>query len=117
VFRIRIILIADPDPGFYLNANPDPGSGFRILYPEQGSVLSKIKNKNKNSSFSYTFLVFLNYNTKELMQNLNLVNSYKLGHEINKKIEFFYFLCYFKATGSGSGNRISNTDPDPGWPS
>jgi len=48
VFRIRISLNADPDPGFYLKADPDPGfylnadpdpdpepdSGFRILDPK-----------------------------------------------------------------------------------
>jgi len=47
VFPIRISLNADKDPGFYLNAgpDPDPDSGFLILDPDQRSVLPKILNK------------------------------------------------------------------------
>jgi len=41
VFRIRISLNADLDPGFYLNADPDPDSGFWIPDPDQRSFLPK----------------------------------------------------------------------------
>jgi len=34
VFRIRISLNADPDPGFHFNADPDPESRFRTLKTE-----------------------------------------------------------------------------------
>jgi len=56
-------LYADPDSGFYLNADPD--SGFQIMV--QGL-------------FS-TFFVFIDiYNCKELIQNLNLLKSYKISY-------------------------------------
>ena len=41
VFRIRISLTADPDPGFYLNAYPDLDFGFRIPDPDLRSFLHK----------------------------------------------------------------------------
>jgi len=43
VFRIRLSLNGDPDPGFYLNANPD--FGFRILI--QGLFSPNIKINGK----------------------------------------------------------------------
>jgi len=58
-FRIRTSLNADPDPdpGFYLNTDPD--SGFQILI--QGLFCQKIKINGKFpkiSSFSGTFFAF-----------------------------------------------------------
>ena len=41
VFRIRISLNADPDPGFYLSADPDSRSGFRIRDPDPRPFLPK----------------------------------------------------------------------------
>ena len=58
-FGVRTSLNADPDPGLYLNADPDLCSGFQILDPDQRSVLQKNLNKFKikknNSSVSNTF--------------------------------------------------------------
>jgi len=41
VFRIRINLNGDPDPGVCLNADPD--SGYRILDPDPMYFLPKIE--------------------------------------------------------------------------
>jgi len=43
VFRICTSLNADPDPGFYLNAdpNPDPDSRLQILDPDPRPFLPK----------------------------------------------------------------------------
>jgi len=51
VVRIRISLKAVPDPGFYLNA--DPNSGFRILDPKNRNNLKII--------IFFLFLAFLFY--------------------------------------------------------
>ena len=59
VFRIRISLKADPDPGFYLNADADPDYGFQTLI--QGLFCLKIE-ININFvfivEFSNTFFAF-----------------------------------------------------------
>ena len=78
VFRIRISLNADPDQGFYLNADPDPDSGFWILI--QGLFCLKVKINGiflLNVQFFFNFFRFLIHNIKELIQNLNLLNPFK----------------------------------------
>jgi len=79
VFRIRISLNADPDPGFYLISDPD--SGFWIL--DFGSACKFLKlNKTKLKMFyffSQFFLHFVHFlidNTTKLKQNFILLKSY-----------------------------------------
>jgi len=49
VFQIRISLNADPDPGFYINVDPDRDldSGFWIPDPDPRSFCPKIKINGK----------------------------------------------------------------------
>ena len=55
VFQIRISLITDPDQGFFLNADPDPDSGFCI--PDHDPKSLSPKNKI-NEFFLGVFLAF-----------------------------------------------------------
>jgi len=53
-------------------------------------------------------------NTKERIQNLNLLKSFKIGsRNLVKIFNIFKFFSDSIAPGSGSGIRISNADPDP----
>ena len=86
--------------------NPDPRSF---------SHKNKKFNLLKFSNVSFTFSFFYIYNTKELIQNLNLLKSFKKGkRSLVNNLQYFNFLCDFIAPGSGI--RISNAvpDPDPG---
>jgi len=61
VFRNDISLKADPDPGFYLNADMDPDSGFWIpdLDPRSFSLKIQINGNIFNSRvFLALFLLF-----------------------------------------------------------
>ena len=52
MFRIRISLNADPDPGFYPNADPDSGLGSRLRITI--TIINKLK-ENSNLLYLYTF--------------------------------------------------------------
>jgi len=78
VFRIRISLNANPDPGFIWMGIRIRilDSGFKVFLPKRKKINFKIL---KVLSFSCTFFVFWFINNKELIQNFNLLNSYKKG--------------------------------------
>jgi len=71
VFRIRLSLNADPDPVFYLNADPDLDPRSFFLGPRMKQIESL-----KKIDFLHLFQFFLTNDMKELIQNFNLSMSY-----------------------------------------